>query len=77
MTLDPTRSTAAPASGSVVLSAAATGALQRDAVEASVPAAVGTVATSRLTEGAIRALDVFGAAVLLVLLAPLLRSWRR
>jgi lipopolysaccharide/colanic/teichoic acid biosynthesis glycosyltransferase len=33
---------------------------------------MGTVKTSRLTEGAIRLLDVAGAAVLLVLLAPLL-----
>jgi lipopolysaccharide/colanic/teichoic acid biosynthesis glycosyltransferase len=46
--------------------------LQRDAVEASVPAEVGTVATSRFTESAIRLVDVFGAAVLLILFAPLM-----
>jgi lipopolysaccharide/colanic/teichoic acid biosynthesis glycosyltransferase len=74
MSGDPASSTPISAHGSIALVGGLAARRDRDAGtgEGSVPVEVCTVATSRLTEGAIRLLDILGAIALLVLLSPFL-----
>jgi lipopolysaccharide/colanic/teichoic acid biosynthesis glycosyltransferase len=68
VSLDPAQRAARSANGSVAYAPA--GIAGRTAAGA--PATVGTVPTSRFTEVSIRLLDIAGAALLLLLLSPLL-----
>jgi lipopolysaccharide/colanic/teichoic acid biosynthesis glycosyltransferase len=76
MTIDPSDRTTShgngAGNGAVVLAPGRRGFRGRGTGEVTPPVEVGTVETSRVTEGALRLLDLVGAAVLLVLLAPLL-----
>jgi lipopolysaccharide/colanic/teichoic acid biosynthesis glycosyltransferase len=68
VTMDSGQPTPASANGSAVLAPPEIGGVGG----MTVPAQVGTVDTSRLSEAAIRLLDLLGAAVMLILLSPLL-----
>jgi lipopolysaccharide/colanic/teichoic acid biosynthesis glycosyltransferase len=70
VSLDPAQRAARSANGSVAYAPA--GMAGRGAAEAGALPGVGTVQTSRITEVAIRLLDVVGATLILLLLSPLL-----
>lgn len=72
MTIEPGQPTAAPVNGSVVLPLQRGGVRDAAAEESRLSAMVGTVDTPRVSEIAIRLLDLLCTAVALILLAPLL-----
>jgi lipopolysaccharide/colanic/teichoic acid biosynthesis glycosyltransferase len=73
VTTDPTQGAGIPANGSVVLDRVGSGVRVRGGGESVVSAEIGSVSTSRISEAAIRLLDIIGATILLIVLAlPLL-----